>query len=621
LTVALADIVVAPPLPAENRFALVIATSTHASSGYQDLEAPAQDAANMAAMLGDPEICGFEVQTLVDGSAAQIREAMNAFFIDRGQDDLVVFYFSGHGDKDDRGRLHFVAADTDPDTLLGSGVSSRLLLDLSDLCEAGRQVLILDCCFSGAFDAKGPGLADLLSLETRQDDQMSLGRCVLTASRGAQRSFQRRLPSGEVEGSVFTTALIEGIRSGQADLGHTGRITVRDAYRYAFAIVVRDRPRQNPQYNIRGAEGADILLARNPAGVKVGPGLYEVLAKVDSPHPNQRIDAVYALGQLLNDDNPAKSVAARRRLETLAGTAGNDLTSLAQRLLGDRDRATDPGWRTVRQRPGGEPSAGSTRPGTRPPPQPRRPRPHRRKSQPVDEPVTVDRTADPPDDEAPDIPPDEEMGLFLPDDEEFAGLRSVEDPLGVFDRRLTLEQEPTNRVARYLFPTEKFRGEWRRHWVDPLAAAALSGLAAGRAMLPASAPPLLPPRLWLVSTADAARWCLVAIAVLAGLRVLSWPFWRMSLSHKQIMLVRGVVWRRTWAVPLDRITDAGLSQSPLAQVLNYGTLSFRVGRWRLHRIRHIPFPNELWLRFVEERFEPGAVEARLATVPLDEYDV
>ena len=32
-------------------------------------------------------------------------------------------------------------------------------------------------------------------------------------------------------------------------------------------------------------------------------------------------------------------------------------------------------------------------------------------------------------------------------------------------RVLPLEDEPSSLVARYLFPTERYRGEWKRHWI------------------------------------------------------------------------------------------------------------------------------------------------------------
>src|SRR5919112_828086 len=51
-------------------------------------------------------------------------------------------------------------------------------------------------------------------------------------------------------------------------------------------------------------------------------------------------------------------------------------------------------------------------------------------------------------------------------EEELAGLQvdAAGMPLGP-RRVLPLEDEPTPLVARYLFPTERYRGEWKRHWI------------------------------------------------------------------------------------------------------------------------------------------------------------
>ena len=51
------------------------------------------------------------------------------------------------------------------------------------------------------------------------------------------------------------------------------------------------------------------------------------------------------------------------------------------------------------------------------------------------------------------------------DDVEFAALGNAQAGVG-FDRvDLIATREPSDLVRQYLFPTEKFRGEWRRHWI------------------------------------------------------------------------------------------------------------------------------------------------------------
>src|SRR5512139_2007538 len=51
------------------------------------------------------------------------------------------------------------------------------------------------------------------------------------------------------------------------------------------------------------------------------------------------------------------------------------------------------------------------------------------------------------------------------EDDEIATLGANAAGVG-FDRvDLIATREPSDLVRRYLFPTEKFRGEWRRHWI------------------------------------------------------------------------------------------------------------------------------------------------------------
>ena len=73
-------------------------------------------------------------------------------------------------------------------------------------------------------------------------------------------------------------------------------------------------------------------------------------------------------------------------------------------------------------------------------------------------------------------------------------------------------------------------------------------------------------------------------------------------------------------MPLIRVTDMKYAQSWLGRLLNYGTFRLEsAGRMdRMRRIRNPPNPNELYLRVVEEMYEPGAVEVRLGGAPDDD---
>jgi membrane protein YdbS with pleckstrin-like domain len=190
-------------------------------------------------------------------------------------------------------------------------------------------------------------------------------------------------------------------------------------------------------------------------------------------------------------------------------------------------------------------------------------------------------------------------------EDELSGLDGTGGPRRV----LPLEDEPTTLVARYLFPTERYRGEWKRHWIHlsgPL------GIGAGATLLLGYLAGFLTRQ-----NVDG----LVTAAVLIWLGVISWVAWRVFdwyfdrfiLTNKRVMVVNGIITRKVAMMPLLRVTDMKYEQSALGRLLNYGTFVLEsAGQDQaLREVKHLPNPNELYLRVVEEMYEPQAVEARL----------
>jgi membrane protein YdbS with pleckstrin-like domain len=185
-------------------------------------------------------------------------------------------------------------------------------------------------------------------------------------------------------------------------------------------------------------------------------------------------------------------------------------------------------------------------------------------------------------------------------------------------RILQVEEEPSTLVARYLFPTEKFRGEWRKHWTylfDQFAYAALATFIFGW--------------LWgfLVKHHQGTAtgvviviWILVMIFI--TFRVADWYYDRFILTNKRIMAVRGMVSRTVAMMPLLRVTDMKYEQSATGRLFNYGTFVLESAgqEQALREVKHLPNPNELYLRIVEEMYEPEAVEAKLAARSADLED-
>ena len=72
------------------------------------------------------------------------------------------------------------------------------------------------------------------------------------------------------------------------------------------------------------------------------------------------------------------------------------------------------------------------------------------------------------------------------------------------------------------------------------------------------------------------------------------------------MVVNGIVTRKVAMMPLLRVTDMKYEQSPLGRMLSYGTFVLEsAGQDQaLRKVKHLPNPNELYLRVVEEMYEP-----------------
>jgi len=176
-------------------------------------------------------------------------------------------------------------------------------------------------------------------------------------------------------------------------------------------------------------------------------------------------------------------------------------------------------------------------------------------------------------------------------------------------RVLPLEDEPTTLVARYLFPTERYRGEWKRHWIHlsgPLAIGAGATLALGYL-----AGFLTKQNIDGLVTAAVLLW--LAVIGWVAWQVFDWYFDRFILTNKRVMVVNGIITRKVAMMPLLRVTDMKYEQSALGRTLNYGTFVLEsAGQDQaLREVKHLPNPNELYLRVVEEMYEPQAVEARL----------
>ena len=300
----------------EKRLALIIASYEYQDPDLRQLVAPAQDAEALARVLQDPAIGGFEVQTLLNEPAHTVTQAVEAFFTDRRRDDLLLLYFSGHGIKDEDGQLYFATAQTRRKLLRSTAVSANFVNDEMRRSRSRRQVLLLDCCYSGAF-AKGMLAKAGTDIGTGERFE-GRGRVVLTASDAMQYAFEEDRVEGEGARSVFTRVLVHGLETGEADLDRDGRISLDELYEYVHDRVTDETPQQRLGKWDFGVQGK-IIIARSPAPpvaeVSLPGWITEVLASGAYP---ARLAAVGELAQLSQGQDQPLAAAARAELERLS---------------------------------------------------------------------------------------------------------------------------------------------------------------------------------------------------------------------------------------------------------------------------------------------------------------
>lgn len=245
---------------ADGRYALIVASSAYSDATLTQLEAPANDARSLAAVLATPAIGDFDVTILADEPAPAVMQGIEDFFDGRRREDLVLLYFSGHGILDESARLYFATTDTRVDRPRSTAVSADFVNELMGECRSRRQVLVLDCCNSGAF-ARGLKAGTTVGTGERFEGR---GRVVITASDALQYAFEGGHIEGEGVGSVFTRALVDGLESGAADLNGDGDVTLDELYDFVYGRVVDAAPRQRPHKWAFGVEG-QIVVARSSA--------------------------------------------------------------------------------------------------------------------------------------------------------------------------------------------------------------------------------------------------------------------------------------------------------------------------------------------------------------------
>jgi hypothetical protein len=146
-------------------------------------------------------------------------------------------------------------------------VSATVVNELLLGSRSRRKVLLLDCCYGGAF-AKGMHVKADRAVHT-SDHFDARGLVVLTASDATEYAFDGDVIRGSATPSRFTATLVDGMSSGEADLDRDGFVSVDDAYDFVRRRLADAGVPQAPrkwEFDVAG----HIVLARTEAAAEAG---------------------------------------------------------------------------------------------------------------------------------------------------------------------------------------------------------------------------------------------------------------------------------------------------------------------------------------------------------------
>lgn len=155
-----------------------------------------------------------------NASKDRVLRALTQSFSKAGKQDLVLFYFSGHGIQNG-----FCTYDTN--CAYGRYITYDDLKRIYSQCKANRKLIFADACYSGAIRGESKSQSPKNSFA----NQHLL--CFLS-SRTNETSMER--PG--MDNGFFTTCLLEGLQ-GKADRNGDHRITARELFDYVHPNVVR----------------------------------------------------------------------------------------------------------------------------------------------------------------------------------------------------------------------------------------------------------------------------------------------------------------------------------------------------------------------------------------------
>jgi hypothetical protein len=216
------------------------------------LNCPLADIDLVKSVMDDPLYVGpgHRCLTVSDPTYADAQQKIHKFLAEVGSEDTLLFYFSGHGIRDQNNSLFLCMRNSDEAALYLTAIGIQTVISSIEQRKIRRALIVLDCCYSGAVGSLLPRGAVSQQINDAERSYSEGKGIYIFSAAGAHQTAKE----GTLYG-IFTEQLVSGIRTGDADIDGDGEITVGDIAHYLPAKVRERAPQQDPVLSSKAASG------------------------------------------------------------------------------------------------------------------------------------------------------------------------------------------------------------------------------------------------------------------------------------------------------------------------------------------------------------------------------
>lgn len=250
-------------------YALVVGVNNYSDNSWPDLDEANRNAQDVANALRG---IGFKVDLLLNASFDQLTKSIEEFQKEGVNPDAqLLFYFAGHGVKDNADRGYVIPADApgqDDVAFHKKAIELDVFTKCAERIISKHVLFIFDSCFGGTI------------FETQKGETAELSRAITTATTNKTRQF---ITSGSADEEVpddsrFCEIFLDAISSSspKADYfpqGGDGYVTFDELKMYIETEMEERRAKTNPQF---GSHKYKEMLT---PGFKEGDFVFQVLKK------------------------------------------------------------------------------------------------------------------------------------------------------------------------------------------------------------------------------------------------------------------------------------------------------------------------------------------------------